>query len=364
MAEAVKYLCGLTADEIFNLIGDSEFTYAHALAVSNCLYKKRLTHTDQFPGISKKLKQLLLSKTETGLFAYLSSEESEDKTVKYLFRTSDERAFEAVYIPDGKRKTVCVSTQSGCRMGCPLCVTGRYGFHGNLTAGEMINQIMTIPHAGDITHVVFMGMGEPLDNIDNVIRACEIATAQWGLALSPRNITVSTVGILPAVERFLTETSCNLTLSLHSPFSEERTGIIPVEKKYPANEVIRKMKEAKIRKGRRLSIAYMMIDQYNDTERHLSGLISLLKGSGLRVNLLPFHGIGDNRFKSSSPERMQCFKHNLVISGISASVRKSRGEDISAACGLLAAGMETDCQLTSLDSHTGTYVHRGTRRKF
>ncbi|HUX95871.1 MAG TPA: 23S rRNA (adenine(2503)-C(2))-methyltransferase RlmN [Bacteroidales bacterium] len=340
MAVTVKYLCGLTADEIFNLIGSPEFNYSHALAVSNSLYKKRLTNMSQFPGISNKLKELLLSQLETGLFSYTKSEESEDKTVKYLFRTSDGREFETVYIPDGKRRTVCVSTQSGCRMGCPLCITGRYGFHGNLTAGEIINQILSIPPAGEITHVVFMGMGEPLDNFDNVARACEIATAQWGLALSARNITVSTVGIMPAVEMFLKETDCNLTLSLHSPFPEERCGIIPVEKKYPAVEIIRIMKESKIRKGRRLTIAYMMIDQFNDTEKHLTGLISLLRGSGLRVNLLPYHGVGDNKMRSSSPERMHYFKHNLVISGISASVRKSRGEDISAACGLLAAGMK------------------------
>ncbi len=339
----MKYLCGLTADEILKLIGTSGFNYSHAVAVANCMYKKRMTRIDQFPGISKKLKEILISHSETGFFPYSTSEESEDRTVKYLFRTSDGREFETVYIPDGKRRTVCVSTQSGCRMGCPLCVTGRYGFHGNLTAGEIINQIISIPPAGEITHVVFMGMGEPMDNYENVVRACEIATAQWGLSLSARNITVSTVGIKPAVEKFLKETGCNLTLSLHSPFPDERSRIIPVERMYPADDIIRIMKESKKRKGRRLSIAYMMIDQYNDTERHLAGIISLLRGSGLRVNLLPYHCFGERKMRSSSPERMLYFKHNLVISGISASVRRSRGEDISAACGLLASGMGSGC---------------------
>jgi 23S rRNA (adenine2503-C2)-methyltransferase len=178
-----------------------------------------------------------------------------------------------------------------------------------------------------------------LDNLENVLKACEILTAEWGLALSPRNVTVSTVGIIPGIKKFLRQSSCNLTLSLHSPFSEERQQLVPAEKKYMAHDIIHLLKDYKLKKGRRLSIAYVMINGLNDSDAHLNELISILKGSFIRVNLLPFHSAGEGAMNSSSPEQMQYFKHNLIIAGISASVRRSRGSDISAACGLLAAGM-------------------------
>jgi 23S rRNA (adenine2503-C2)-methyltransferase len=222
-------------------------------------------------------------------------------------------------------------------MGCPHCVSGAYGFHGNLTAGEIVTQALSIPFAAGVTHIVFMGMGEPMDNMDNVLKACEIITAQWGLALSPRNVTVSTTGILPAVKRFLKESDCNLTLSLHSPFSAERAKIIPVENKYPFVDLLAEMKNIKLKKNRRLSVAYMMIDGVNDSEKHLHELILLIKDSVIRVNLLPFHKQPDSTLNPSPHERIQYFKHSLVCAGVSASIRKSRGGDIAAACGLLAA---------------------------
>ncbi|MBK9390610.1 MAG: radical SAM protein [Bacteroidetes bacterium] len=336
----VKNLGGLTASEIFELIEPFKFTYSHALSIANSLYKKKLKAISDFPKLPLKLKDLLLTNGRPGYFPFLESVISEDKSVKYLFRTSDGRQYETVYLPDGKRHTVCVSTQSGCRMGCPFCVSGSYGFHGNLTTGEIINQVVSIPYANNITHVVFMGMGEPLDNPENVLKACEILTAEWGFALSPRNVTISTVGLLPAVKLFLSKTDCNLTLSLHSPFALERKQMVPAENKYPSADIIRILREAKLKKGRRLTVAYIMISGLNDTERHLEELIYMLKGSSIRVNLLPYHAVNDDNKISSSPEKMQYFKHNLIISGISASVRKSRGADISAACGLLAAGLK------------------------
>jgi len=260
--------------------------------------------------------------------------------VRYMFRTENGKEFETVYIPDNKRNTVCVSTQSGCRMGCSFCITGRYGFRGNLTAGEIVNQILAIPQAGKVTHIVFMGMGEPMDNLENVLKACSIITAEWGLAISSRNITVSTVGIMPGVEQFLQRSDCNLTLSLYSPFSAERREIIPVENKFPVLDIIEMMKNFPLKKRRRLSIAYIMIKNLNDTDSHLEELKSILKGSKIRVNLLPYHPVNNDNNCSSPAERMQFFKHNLIISGISASIRKSRGADISAACGLLAAGLK------------------------
>ena len=334
-------LCGLTSGEIADLIGKSGFNINHALRISNSIYKKHISGIHNIPGIPRKLKEELGSISATGLFGPIASEVSVDKTVKYLFETEDGRKFETVYIPDNKRHTVCVSSQSGCRMGCPFCVTGRYGFHGNLTAGEIVNQVISIPEAGTIDHVVFMGMGEPMDNIGQVLKASMIMTAEWGLSLSPRSITVSSVGITPGIERFLSETDCNLTVSLFSPFYDERKKVVPVEKKYPIDQIIRIMKNAPLKKKRRLSLSYVMIKDMNDTDRHLEGLISLLKDSDIRINFLPYHPVeGDGHF-SSSAERLQFFRHNLVISGISASVRRSRGSDIAAACGLLASGMTT-----------------------
>lgn len=331
----MKSLCGLTADEIYDLIGSSGFTRNQAISVSNSVYKKRISEISRFAGIPLRLKEMLLNVATTGITPPLTLEVSADKSVKYLFRSDDGKEFETVYIPDEKRNTVCVSTQSGCRMGCSFCVTARYGYRGNLTAGEIVNQIIAIPESTNVTHVVFMGMGEPMDNIGNVLKACKIITSEWGLAISSKNVTVSTVGIMPGIEQFLNESECNLTLSLFSPFAGERKKMVPVESKYPVNSVIKLLKRYPLKKKRRLSLAYIMIKDLNDTERHLEGLKDILAGSSMRINLLPFHA-SDDQFSASSPERIQFFKHNLIITGISASIRKSRGADISAACGLLA----------------------------
>jgi 23S rRNA (adenine2503-C2)-methyltransferase len=335
-----KVLCGLTADEIFDLIRPLNFTSSHAISISNSIYKKGILNISEIVKIPYRLKEELYNIAATGIYLPLASEVSADKSVKYMFRTENGKEFETVYIPDNKRNTVCVSTQSGCRMGCSFCITGRYGFRGNLTAGEIVNQILAIPQAGKVTHIVFMGMGEPMDNLENVLKACSIITAEWGLAISSRNITVSTVGIMPGVEQFLQKSDCNLTLSLYSPFRAERREIIPVENKFPVHNIIEMMKNFPLKKRRRLSLAYIMIKNLNDTDSHLEELKSILKGSKIRVNLLPYHPGNSDKNCSSPAERMQFFKHNLIISGISASIRKSRGADISAACGLLAAGLK------------------------
>jgi len=335
-----KSLCGLTADEIFDLIRPLNFTSSHAVSISNSMYKKGILNISEIVKIPYRLKEELYNIAATGIYLPLASEVSADKSVKYMFRTENGKEFETVYIPDNKRNTVCVSTQSGCRMGCSFCITGRYGFRGNLTAGEIVNQILAIPQAGKVTHIVFMGMGEPMDNLENVLKACSIITAEWGLAISSRNITVSTVGIMPGVEQFLQRSDCNLTLSLYSPFSAERREIIPVENKFPVLDIIEMMKNFPLKKRRRLSIAYIMIKNLNDTDSHLEELKAILKGSKIRVNLLSYHPGNNDKNCTSPAERMQFFKHNLIISGISASIRKSRGADISAACGLLAAGLK------------------------
>jgi len=335
-----KKMCGLNAGEMHDFIKNEGFSHEHALALANAIYKKGAGNFFSIPKIPKKLMGFLSSCAVTGVYSPVTSEKSSDGTKKYLFTNQDGLQFESVFIPDGKRNTVCVSTQSGCRMGCPFCVTGKYGFHGNLDAGDIINQVIGISEADMITHVVFMGMGEPMDNIENVIKACGILSAEWGKALSQANITVSTVGITPGVKKFLEKSGCNLTLSLFSPFPDERRMVVPAETKYPANSIIDIMRSYPLGKKRRLSVAYVMINGVNDTDRHLGGLKELLGGTGIRVNLLPYHMIGNDINCSSPVERMMYFKHNLVTSGISASIRESRGADISAACGLLASGFK------------------------
>jgi 23S rRNA (adenine2503-C2)-methyltransferase len=335
-----KSLCGLTADEIFDLISPSGFTFAHAVTVSNNIYKKSISDISQIPKIPSRLKEELSNIAVSGISLPLASEFSSDNSIKYLFRTTMGKEFETVFIPDKKRNTVCVSTQSGCRMGCSFCATARYGYKGDLTAGEIVNQIISIPQSQKITHVVFMGMGEPMDNLEHVTKACKIITAEWGLAISSRHVTVSTVGKMPEVEKFLQTSDCNLTFSLYSPFAKERLKIVPAEINTPSATIIEIMKKIPVKKKRRLTIAYVMVKDVNDTDSHLEGLKLILRSTAIRVNLLPYHSIGNDQNSSTSSERMQYFKHNLVISGISASIRKSRGSDISAACGLLAGGLK------------------------
>ncbi len=328
----------MTPDEIFQFIKSDGYVLPQAVSVALGLYRKRISNLLELPALSKKLKILLDNEFIPGVFAPETYETSVDSTVKYLFRTKEGKKFETVYIPHIKRHTLCLSTQSGCRMGCPFCVTAKYGYHGNLSAGEIVNQILSLPYAGKITHIVFMGMGEPMDNLQEVLKACNIITAEWGLSISPGNVTVSTVGITPGIKTFLEQSQCNLTVSLYSPFETERLKIIPIERNHPVHEIIEIMKKYPLKKKRRLSIAYLMINNVNDSDRHLERLKQLLQGSGIRVNLLPYHaGINDIN-TSSSDEIMHYFKQNLVISGVSASIRRSRGADISAACGLLASG--------------------------
>lgn len=346
-----KNLCGLTVNEILELIEPYGFNSAQALLITNSIFKKGISDISKIQKIPKRLKEVLSEIAVTGIFSPVFSEVSADRSVKFLFRSETDKEYETVFIPDKKRNTVCVSTQSGCRMGCSFCRTAKYGYKGNLEVREIINQIISISKADNITNVVFMGMGEPMDNLENVLKASIIITSEWGLALSSRNITVSSVGILPGIEIFLRRSECNLTLSLFSPFTDERSNVIPIEAKYPSRQIIEIMKCFPLKKKRRLSIAYIMVRDVNDTDRHLEGLKSLLKNSSIRVNLLPYNSLINDPNSSSSIERIQYFRHSLIITGISASIRRSRGVDISAACGLLAATR------LSVETITHPYTH-------
>lgn len=307
----------------------------HSRRLLYWVYRRGIRSFEEINDIPRKSLRILSESAVPGLSLPVASLVSSDGSVKYLFTNKNGIAHETVFLPDGKRRTVCVSVQSGCRMGCRFCATGKNGWRGNLTAGEIVNQVISIPH--EITHIVMMGMGEPGDNIDEVIRACHILTAEWGLAAGRRRVTVSTVGVTPSVRRLLDESECNITLSLHSPFPEERLAVIPAEARWPFVRTLDMLKQYGNRIKRRFTVAYVMIEGRNDSQRHLEELKRILAGTGIRVNLLPYHPVDEKDEKSSDISVMMQFKHELVTSGIGASVRRSRGADIAAACGMLAA---------------------------
>lgn len=328
-------VAGLNPADLQALLVSRGIDGKYALRLLYWIYRRAVRSFDEINDIPKQVLRVIDDHFITGLYPPLNSEISADGSVKYLYSTPDGFLHETVFLPDEKRRTVCVSVQAGCRMGCSFCATGRNGWRGNLTAGQIVNQVGSLQQG--FTHIVLMGMGEPGDNIEEVIKACNILTAEWGLAAGKGRVTVSTVGVTPAVERLLDETDCNITLSLHSPFHEERLQAIPAEARWPFTEILSLLKEYDGRRKRRFTVACVMIKGINDTCRHLDELIRVLSGTGIRVNLLPFHPVDGIEGESSDTETMMRFKHLLIRSGVSASVRRSRGADISAACGMLAA---------------------------
>lgn len=330
-----RSVAGSDLTDTGEFLGSLGIDERHSRRLLYWIYRRGIKSFREINDIPAGAINILSENAITGLNTPIASALSADGSVKYLFNTADGLTHETVWLPDGKRSTVCVSVQSGCRMGCRFCATGKNGWGGNLSAGDIVNQVISIPHP--VTHVVMMGMGEPGDNIDEVLKACRILTAEWGLAVGRNRVTVSSVGVVPSVKRLLEETECNITLSLHSPFREERMEVIPAESRWPFAETLELLKSYDNRRKRRFTVAYVMIKGKNDSERHLEELKRLLSGTGIRVNLLPYHALEGDDASSSGPEVMMRFKHELVTSGIGASVRKSRGSDIDAACGMLAA---------------------------
>ena len=262
--------------------------------------------------------------------------ESADGTKKYLFRTQQGAYIESAYIPDGDRATLCVSSQAGCRMGCKFCATGRQGLQHSLTAAEILNQIVSLPERDTLTNVVFMGMGEPLDNTDNVLRALDILTAEWGFGWSPTRITLSTAGVVPELRRLLDSTKVHLAVSLHNPFHEERAAIMPVERAWPVAEVAAILRRYDFTHQRRVSFEYIVMSGLNDSPRHIRELCRLLDGIKCRINLIRFHKIPGSPYFSPDDAAMVRLRDTLTAKGIQTTIRASRGEDIQAACGLLS----------------------------
>ena len=300
------------------------------------IYARRVRSFDEMTNISKAGREKLKELYDLGVVLPSACQESSDGTRKYLFPVGEGNAVEAVMIPDDDRKTLCVSSQAGCRMGCRFCMTGRQGFHGNLSVSLILSQFIAIDESAGLTNAVFMGMGEPLDNFDNVMKAIEVLTADWGFAWSPKRITLSTIGVIPALKKYLDGCRCHVAVSLHNPFGEERALMMPVQKAWDIREVVELLRQYDFTGQRRVSFEYTMFKGMNDDKRHADALVRLLRGLECRVNLIRFHKIPDAPYDSSPAVIMENFRDRISNQGITCTIRASRGEDILAACGMLA----------------------------
>lgn len=330
-------LLGKTLDELKSIatgLGMPSFT---GKQIAEWIYQKRVSSIDEMSNISLKNRALLNEQHEVGRTLPVESQVSVDGTVKYLFKTAKNQFIESVFIPEEDRATLCVSSQVGCKMNCLFCMTGKQGFGAQLTVQEILNQYYSIPESGQLTNIVFMGMGEPLDNLDNVLKTLEILTADYALGWSPKRITVSTIGLIPGMKRFLESSNCHLAVSMHSPFEEERLKLMPVQKAYSILKVLEELKNYDFSKQRRVSFEYIMFNGLNDTPRHAREMAKLLKGIDCRVNLIRYHAIPGIDLKTSDENKMIEFRDYLTNNGIMTTIRKSRGEDIFAACGMLSS---------------------------
>jgi len=300
------------------------------------MYNKNIDSLDEMHNVSKKAKELLSAKYVVEKTKFSSVQESVDGTKKYLFHIRGEHFIEAAFIPDKDRATLCVSSQVGCKMGCLFCMTGKQGFQTNLSAGEILNQVYSLPEFKKLTNVVYMGMGEPFDNLEEVLKSLEIITADYGMAWSPKRITVSTIGIIPGMKTFLDRSTAHLAISLHSPFEEERKKIMPIENVFRLPQLLQEIKSFEFGRQRRVSFEYIMFKGFNDTKRHVDQLSRILNGINCRINLIRFHPIPGTPLLGSDEETILKFQAELKKKGIVTTLRASRGQDIYAACGLLS----------------------------
>ena len=331
-----EYLLGMTLSELQEVAATHSLPKFTAKQIADWIYVKRVKTIDEMTNISQKNRTLLNEHYEVGRIEPVDVQTSVDGTQKMLFPVQKGQFIESVNIPENDRLTICVSAQVGCKMNCSFCMTGRMGFLGNLTTNEIINQVYSVPDSESLTNLVFMGMGEPLDNYDNVMKSIEILTADYGLAWSPRRITLSTIGVLPKLQRYLDESNCHLAVSLHTPFSSQRLELMPLEKTYPAKGLLDLLKTYDWSGQRRLSFEYIMFDNLNDKLLHARELVKQLEGLDCRVNLIRFHKIPGSDLAPATDDTMIRFRDFVTSKGITSTIRASRGEDIFAACGMLS----------------------------
>lgn len=343
MESGKKVLLGMTADELRELVAGLGMPRFAAQQIARWLYVGHVRSIDEMTNLSKANRARLEEVCEVGGMEPVDCMRSADGTVKYLFPTSvtdkatgTRKFVETVFIPDGDRATLCVSSQVGCRMNCLFCQTGKQGFEGNLTAGDILNQIYSLPERERLTNVVFMGQGEPMDNLDSVLRATEILTADYGYAWSPKRITVSSVGVRNKLKRFLDESGCHVAISMHSPLHEQRMTLMPAERQMTIKEVVELLKQYDFTHQRRASFEYIVFDGVNDSLAHAREIVRLVNGLECRVNLIRFHAIPGVDLHGTDDSRMESLRDYLTHHGVFTTIRASRGQDIFAACGLLS----------------------------
>ncbi len=333
-------LLGMTLSELQEVTKGLGMPGFAAKQIAGWLYVKRVGSIGEMPNLSLKYRALLSESYEVGAVQPVNEMRSADGTVKYLYHTPNNHYVETVYIPDEERGTVCVSSQVGCKMNCKFCMTGKQGFNGNLTANQIINQIQSLPEFEQLTNVVMMGMGEPLDNLDEVMKALEIMTAPWGYAWSPKRITLSTVVLKKGLQRFLEESECHLAISLHAPVPALRRELMPAEKAFSITEVVNLLHNYDFSHQRRLSFEYIVFKGVNDSVVYAKELLRLLRGLDCRVNLIRFHAIPNVDLEGVDMQKMTELRDYLTQHGLYTTIRASRGEDIFAACGMLSTAKQ------------------------
>ena len=348
MDEERKVLMGMTVGELREAVRQLGMPAFTGGQIAQWMYQKHVTSIDEMTNISKQNRELLSSHYTVGAMPPAASQHSSDGTVKYLFpvrtfssTTTQQPFVETVYIPDGERATLCVSCQVGCKMNCLFCQTGKQGWQGDLTAADILNQIYSLPERDRLTNIVFMGQGEPMDNLDAVLRATEILTAATGYAWSPKRITVSSVGVKDKLKRFLDQSQCHVAISLHSPLPDQRLQLMPAEKAMPIEQTLQLLRQYDFTHQRRCSFEYICFAGLNDTPAHARAIVRLLDGLECRVNLIRFHQIPGVDLPGSDEQRMEQLRDTLTRHGITTTIRASRGQDILAACGLLSTAHQS-----------------------
>lgn len=336
MGDNLTPLLGLSLAELKDVAKQLGMPAFAGGQIAKWLYVKHVRSVDDMTDISKANREKLKGIYTIGCMPPVDAQKSKDGTIKYLFPTMSGKFVETVYIPDNDRATLCVSSQVGCKMNCLFCQTGKQGFEGNLTVSDILNQIYSVPKSETLTNIVFMGQGEPMDNLDNVLRATETLTADWGYAWSPKRITVSSVGVKNKLRRFIEESECHLAISLHSPIHEQRAMLMPAEKAMPIASVVELLRNYDFSHQRRLSFEYIVFGGLNDSPVHAREIVKLLKGLDCRINLIRFHQIPGVGLRGADDSRMEALRDYLTGHGIFTTIRASRGQDIYAACGLLS----------------------------
>ena len=329
-------LYGKTLDELISVtkrLGLPGFT---AKQIADWLYKKKISAIDEMTNLSKKSREVLANEYDFGIYPPEDFSESVDGTKKYLYKVLNDKYIETAYIPDDDRATICVSSQVGCKMGCVFCMTGKQGFQGNLTSNEILNQFRSLPEFDKLTNIVFMGMGEPLDNLSETLKSLNILSSEWGYGWSPTRITVSTIGLLEPMKEFLEKTKVHLAVSLNSPFDAERQTLMPVQRTNAIKDILDTIRRFDFGKQRRISFEYILFKGVNDTPKHVKELARILNGIKCRINIIRFHELPDSDLKAPELTKTLEFKEALNAKGVLTTIRTSRGLDIKAACGLLS----------------------------